>query len=98
MVEDGVLRYQSRLPEDDVRLLEDVGDSGNIFTLGCMYWNRVNQYMTMLGSVTDAQIFSRILEEKEMIGYTTCSKKVINHMYYLHYHEYLIDSAYWRSP
>ena len=76
LVEDGALRYQRYLSEDDVRLLKDVGDSGNIFTLGCMYWNRVNQYMTMLGSVTDAQVFSKILEEKEMIGYTTCSQQV----------------------
>ena len=77
LVEDGVLRYKRELSQDDVRLLEDVGDSGNIFTLGCMYWNRVNKYMTMLGSITDAQVFSRILEDDEMIGFTTCSQKVI---------------------
>ena len=77
LVEDGVLHYQRKLSQDDVKLLEDVGDSGNIFTLGCMYWNRVNKYMTMMGSITDAQVFSRILEDNEMIGFTTCSQKVI---------------------
>ena len=76
LVEDGVLRYKRELSQDDVELLQDVGDSGNIFTLGCMYWNRVNKYMTMLGSVTDAQVFSRILEEEEMISFTTCKQNV----------------------
>ena len=77
LVEDGVLRYKRELSQDDVRLLKDVGESGNIFTLGCMYWNRVNKYMSMLGSITDAQVFSRILDDDEMIGFTTCSQKVI---------------------
>ena len=77
MVEDGALRYQEKLTQVDVTLLKDLGDSANIFTLGCMYWNRYNKYMSMLGSVTDAQVFSRTLEEEEMIGYTTCSLQVI---------------------
>ena len=73
LVEDGKLRYKTELSMDDVNLLKDIGDTANIFTLGCMYWNRVNNYMTMLGSVTDAQIFSRILDVDEMIGFTKCS-------------------------
>ena len=56
--------------------MKEIGTRGNIFTLGCMYWNRVNKYMTMIGSVTDAQIFSRNLQDEEMIAYTKCSKKV----------------------
>ena len=56
--------------------MKEIGTRGNIFTLGCMYWNRVNKYMTMMGSVTDAQIFSRNLQDEEMIAYTECSKKV----------------------
>ena len=77
LVEDGVLRYKRELSEDQVSLLKDVGDSANIFILGCMYWQRVSKYMSMLGSITDAQVFSRILEDDEMIGFTTCSQKVI---------------------
>ena len=81
LVEDGVLRYKREMSKDVVRLLKDVGDSGNIFALGCMYWNRVNKYMSMLGSITDAQVFSRILDDDEMIGFTTCSQKVIISIY-----------------
>ena len=78
LVEDGVLRFKRDSSPEDVKIMQDIGDRGNIFTLGCIYWNRVNNYMTMLGSITDAQVFSRNLEDEEMIGYTTCSQKVSN--------------------
>ena len=81
MVEDGELRYETELSENDVMLLKDVGETGNIFTLGCMYWNRVNNYMTMLGSVTDAQVFSSILKVEDMKAFTTCKKKVLILLY-----------------
>ena len=57
LVEDGLLRYQRQLSTDDVSLLSQIGDTANIVTVGCMYWNRVNKYMSMLGSVTDVQVY-----------------------------------------
>ena len=77
LVEDGVLRFKQDSSPEDLAVMEEIGNSGNIFTLGCMYWNRVNKYMTMQGSVTDAQIFSRNLRDEEMIAYTKCSQKVM---------------------
>ena len=43
-----------------------------IFTLGCHYRNREVKYMSMYGSVTDAQVFSRELSTEEMVEVTSC--------------------------
>ena len=43
-----------------------------IFTLGCYYRNTGSLYMSMYGSVTDAQVFSRELSDQEMFDVTTC--------------------------
>ena len=72
LVENGVL-WNDETTEEVVEAMETVSDTASIFTLGCMYWNRVNHYMAMYGSVTDAQVFSRALEEEEMIAITNCT-------------------------
>ena len=46
-----------------------------IFTLGCFYRNQEVKFMsnmTMHGSVTDAQVFSRELSTEEMVDITSC--------------------------
>ena len=44
-----------------------------IFTLGCFYRDQLNaKFMSMYGSVTDAQVFSRELTDKEMVEWTSC--------------------------
>ena len=43
-----------------------------MFTLGCHYRNREVKYMSMFGSVTDAQVFSRELSTEEMVEVTSC--------------------------
>ena len=43
-----------------------------IFTFGCHYRNVEVMFMSMYGSVTDAQIFSKELSDQEMIDITTC--------------------------
>ena len=43
-----------------------------IFTFGCFYRKEVVKYMSMYGSVTDAQIFSRELSYQEMVDITSC--------------------------
>ena len=45
----------------------------SLFTLGCYYRAQGTGFMSMYGSVTDAQIFSRELSDQEMIDVTTCS-------------------------
>ena len=44
----------------------------SIFTLGCYYRNSGTAFMSMYGSVTDAQVFSRELSDQEMVDMTTC--------------------------
>ena len=45
----------------------------SIFTHGCFYRNVGNSMMmSMFGSVTDAQVFSRELSDQEMIDITGC--------------------------
>ena len=44
-----------------------------IFTLGCFYKNHQEvEFMSMYGSVTDAQVFSRELSSQEMVDITSC--------------------------
>ena len=43
-----------------------------IFTLGCFYRNQEVKFMSMYGSVTDAQVFSRELSSQEMVDITSC--------------------------
>ena len=43
-----------------------------MFTFGCYYRNSGSKFMSMYGSVTDAQVFSRELSDKEMVDMTTC--------------------------
>ena len=44
----------------------------SIFTLGCYYRHDGSRFMSMYGSVTDAQVFSRELSDQEMVDMTTC--------------------------
>ena len=45
-----------------------------IFTLGCFYSDQLplGKFMSMYGSVTDAQVFSRELSVEEMVDITSC--------------------------
>ena len=44
-----------------------------IFTLGCFYKNHQEvEFMSMYGSVTDAQVFSRELSNQDMVDITSC--------------------------
>ena len=72
LVENGALWRDETTPEV-VEAMRKVRNSASIFTLGCMYWNSVNEYMAMYGSVTDAQVFGRALSDEEMIGITSCN-------------------------
>ena len=54
-----------------------------MFTLGCHYRNREVKYMSMYGSVTDGQVFSRELSSKEMVEITSCRYVLL---YNLHSH------------
>ena len=44
----------------------------SIFTFGCFYRNMGAKFMSMYGSVTDAQVFGRELTDQEMIDITSC--------------------------
>ena len=76
LVEDGQLRFSQLQDLERLEIMNSIGDRVNTFTLGCKYWNRRNKYMSMLGSVTDGQVFARFLTEDEMIGFTSCAKPV----------------------
>merc|ERR1712241_81423 len=52
--------------------LEKLSRKPSLFTLGCYYRNSGYQFMSMYGSVTDAQMFSRELTDKEMTDVTSC--------------------------
>ena len=50
-----------------------IAKPAGIFTLGCFYRDQDNtKFMSMYGSVTDAQVFSRELTDKEMVEWTSC--------------------------
>ena len=50
-----------------------IAKQAGIFTLGCFYRDQENtKFMSMFGSVTDAQVFSRELTDNEMVEWTTC--------------------------
>ena len=50
----------------------------SIFTFGCFYRDQGPKFMSMYGSVTDAQVFSRELSDEEMIEITSCKYVFIN--------------------
>ena len=52
--------------------MADVPNKASIFTLGCFYRQSGTGFMSMHGSVTDAQVFSRELSDQEMVDMTTC--------------------------
>ena len=72
LVENGEL-WRDETTVETVEAMKKVSRNATIFTLGCMYWNQVNKYMSMFGSVTDAHVFGRALSDEEMIGWTSCS-------------------------
>ena len=72
LVENGAL-WRDETTDEVVEAMKKVSRNATIFTLGCMYWNQVNKYMSMYGSVTDAHVFGRALSDEEMIGWTSCS-------------------------
>ena len=45
-------------------------------TLGCYYRNTGVGFMSMYGSVTDTQVFSRGLSVQEMVDITTCRSQL----------------------
>ena len=53
-----------------------------IFTLGCFYRDEGVKFMSMYGSVTDAQVFSRELSHKEMADITSCRHELHGHSLY----------------
>ena len=59
-------------PYHSVKLMFNTILQATIFTLGCYYRNTGSLYMSMYGSVTDAQVFSRELSDQEMFDVTTC--------------------------
>ena len=46
--------------------------------MGCFYRNEEVKFMSMYGSVTDAQVFSRELSVEEMVDFTTCRSVMVN--------------------
>ena len=52
--------------------VENVFFKASIFTLGCYFRDGNTGFMSMYGSVTDAQVFSRELSDQEMVDMTTC--------------------------
>jgi hypothetical protein len=47
--------------------------TADILTLGCFQPTDGTMYMSMYGSVTDGQVFSRTLEENQMEDITSCN-------------------------
>ena len=54
-----------------------------MFTFGCYYRNSGSKFMSMYGSVTDAQVFSRELSDKEMVDMTTCKQDTYKNQFSL---------------
>ena len=52
-----------------------------IFTLGCFYRKQVVKFMSMYGSVTDAQVFSRELSNQDMVDITSCRSEIRLYVY-----------------
>ena len=71
LVENGV-KNAERYYEELVEWMKGVSHEAGIFTYGCFYRNQGVQRMSMYGSVTDAQMFSRELSDEEMIDITSC--------------------------
>ena len=71
LVENGAL-WRDETTDEVVEAMKKVSRNATTFTLGCMYWNQVNKYMSMYGSATDAHVFGRALSDEEMIGWTSC--------------------------
>ena len=55
-----------------VKFSKNFNKTANFATLGCNYRNYASAYQSTRGRVTDLQIYSRELSEKEMVGFTTC--------------------------
>ena len=53
-------------------MIKNVLCQASTFTLGCYYRSGGTGFMSMYGSVTDAQVFSRELTDQEMVDMTTC--------------------------
>ena len=57
---------------DHTKMIRNALCQASTFTLGCYYRNGGTGFMSMYGSVTDAQVFSRELSDQEMVDMTTC--------------------------
>ena len=55
-----------------MKIIKNVLCQASTFTLGCYYRSGGTGFMSMYGSVTDAQVFSRELTDQEMVDMTTC--------------------------
>ena len=78
IVEDGqLLRHKTEDPKM-VELMKDIKGTFNLFTSGCTYRDKGSDgfpfHMSMYGSITDVQVFSRNLSLEEMVAFTTCSQ------------------------
>ena len=53
--------------------LSQMNMTADILTLGCLYPTDGTMHMSMYGSATDGQVFSRTLEDDEMEDITSCN-------------------------
>ena len=77
-----IIQYMQRIPEkvptsphsQKGKGLFSILLQAGIFTLGCFYSDQLplGKFMSMYGSVTDAQVFSRELSVEEMVDITSC--------------------------
>ena len=67
----------------------------SIFTLGCFYRDQGVKFMSMYGSVTDGQVFSRELSSKEMVDITSCRYVLL---YNLHCHHWKFQTFFQILP
>ena len=77
LVENGV-KYVDKISPEIVEWLKVITDKPRMFSLGCFY--RKDKWMSMYGEVTDAQMFSRELTDKEMMDFTGCRSSLAGDM------------------
>ena len=73
LVENGKKVWDKTTPEV-VDWMKDLKSKAEHFTLGCLYRSVGTMKMSMYGSVTDAHVFNRTLEDEDMISFTSCEK------------------------
>ena len=78
-ISDDITNFMERIPFEVQKLESKEYQKYNsdylqasIFTLGCFYRDQGVKFMSMYGSVTDGQVFSRELSVEEMVEVTSC--------------------------